>query len=468
MPEEIQLSDSNSMHLQIEEDRKKAFPEAPLIAVFRRYVRGRQNATYTPNQQIILRGVNGNRKADNLCNKVVTETSNRLKLLRFNVAVESVRKFLDELYTKNQLAKLAKDVHLATVRDGNFCLSLNYDVEASRVTIHKEKWYDGKSGIFVGYGDNGQPAYAFKDWKTSRGKERRIIWWPDKIERYIRDGDGWKPFILDEDQGQWPVPWVRPDGTPLGLPIIHFANGSDDDSFYGASLLDGGVLGMQDDVNDAQVNITSSARLTGAQMLFFFGIGPDLDEATGQPKPMRVGPGAVFTSENPDAKAGAIPAGDLSQLKEAYQIKIQALARMTNTPMYLITGGDWPSGEALLQANQPLIEQVEALAESIGPAWATVAHRATELANVFGKAGLDEDAFIQAVFQPVNTRDPLTQSTIATAIAPFVSKKEVLRVLGYSPQQSDQILAELKEEGTQAHLLSVADITPALPPGREQ
>jgi hypothetical protein len=467
MTQVIALSDSISTHSQIEAERKAAFPEASLLAVFRRYVRGRQNSTYTPAQNELLRGVINNRKADNLCKKVIEETANRLELIRFDVANKTVSDFLAELFTKNQLADLQGDVNFATLRDGNFCLSLNYDGDTKSVTLHKERWWDGKTGIFVAYGDDNQPAYAVKDWETTDKQQRRVIWWPDRIERFILAGKGWQPIILPEDNGKWPVPWVRPDGSPLGLPIVPFANGSDNDTFYGASMLDGGVLGLQDEINDAQTNITSTARLTGAQMIYATGITLEDDEATGKPVPLRVGPGAIFTSERPEARFGAIPAGDLSQLKEAYMLKLQALARMTNTPVHLITG-QWPSGEALLQAQMPLIKQVETLAKTIGPSWATVAHRATELANAFGNAGLDENALIQAIFAPADKRDPLTQSQVAAGVAPFVSKKEVLRILGYSPQAIENILKELAEEAGQAHLLSVGDVIPALPPGRVQ
>jgi excinuclease UvrABC helicase subunit UvrB len=52
----IIISDSKAIHTQITEDRKAAFPEASLLKVFRRYYRGRQNATYTPAQNAFTWG----------------------------------------------------------------------------------------------------------------------------------------------------------------------------------------------------------------------------------------------------------------------------------------------------------------------------------------------------------------------------------------------------------------------------
>lgn len=467
MTVDTQLSLVESTHQIIEAARKQAFPNASLVKRFREYARGYQKGTYNRQQEKMLRGVTGNRYCDNICRKVIEETANRLELARYEVASAQVSQFLNDLFIKNQMADLSGDVHFSTLRDGNFCLSLRWEEEGGRVTLHKERWWDGEEGIFVAYGVNGQPVFAFKDWKTDKGQKRRVIWFPDRIERYIENGAGWQPFRLPEDEGHWPVPWVRRDGKPLGIPIVHFANGSDDDKFYGASELDGGILGLQDDINDAQRNLTIAARMTGAQMMYGTGVKLQKDDA-GNDIPLQIGPGVTFTSEQPDSRFGILPAGDLSQLQSAYMTKLQAVARMTNTPIHLITGGDWPSGEALLQATQPLIKKVERLAKTIGPAWATLAHLATEMANVFGNAGLDEDSLIQAVFSPADKRDPLTQSQIAAGYAPFVSEREVLRILGYGPEAIDRILKERKDEATQAQLASVADTTPNLPQDRQQ
>jgi hypothetical protein len=440
------LSDSKNMHSQIQADREAAFPkgEAPLVNTYRRYTRGRQNQTLTTEQVSLLKGVLGNRFCDNICKLVVSETANRLELLRFSVADDNVDTFLNTFFVKNALADFSSDVHFSTVRDGNFAVVLGWDSATGRVILNKEQWWNGKTGIFVAYGPTNMPAYAVKDWTNQDGKQRRVIWFPDAIYRFILAGAVWEPYFLPGDTA-WPMPWTRPDGSPLGLPVVHFGNGSDNDTPYGASTLEGGVIGLQDEVNDAQRNITTAGRLTGAQMMYATGISL-LDEDGIETK-LRVGPGAIFSSDNANAKFGVLPAGDLSQLEKAYMIKLQAIARMTSTPMHLITG-QWPSGEALLQAQKPLIQKVYNLAKTIGPAWATVAHRATEMANVFSKAGLDEKAMITSVFAPPEQNDPVTQTAIANGRAALISKQEGLRILGYSPEQIKQIIAELKEEAS--------------------
>jgi hypothetical protein len=114
-------------------------------------------------------------------------------------------------------------------------------------------------------------------------------------------------------------------------------------------------------------------------------------------------------------------------------------------PQHLIAG-DWPSGEALLRAEGPLADRAEALIRVVGPSWASVAHKATRLANTFGRAALNEQLLISSVFAPAERRDPLTRAQIATAEAPFVSRRETLRTLGRSPADIERIIAELKDE----------------------
>lgn len=432
----------NDLHGDIERERDAALPDARLVSRFRAYYRGRQRGTLTTAQQQLLHGVTGNRFADNVCKKIITEGANRLELLRYEVSNAGVRDFLADLYTKNTLADVSGDVHVATLRDANSGLSLAWDAARTGVTLHRERWWDGMTGLFVAYGDDGTPVYAVRDW-TRSGVKLRTLWFPDEIRRFVADGRGWRPRTSDAEPNGVAA-WAKGDGSPLGIPVVHFANGSDDDSPYGASELDGGVLGFQDEINDIQRDLTTAARMTAYQM--FTATGVETTDAAGNPVPFRVGPGAVFKSKSPDARFGTLAAGDLSQLERAYRVKLQAVSRMTDTPVHLITGGDWPSGEALIRAEQPLVAKVRRAGKTIGPAWATVAHRATEVANTYGAAGLDEAALIVAVFAEAERPDALTRATTAATVSKYVSEHEVLRLLGYAPEAVEGIMRERETE----------------------
>jgi hypothetical protein len=385
---------------------------------------------------------------------ILLACTSRLQITRFDCDAEAVTEYLHDLWVLASLPLLFKQVIYATARDGNHAVTLSWDNVAARVRLTRERWWDGRSGIFVAYDDLDQPTYAVKEWKNQQGKLRRVVYWPDRIERYIQEGEGWQPFRLNGVN--WQEPWLDRNDGPLGLPLVHFrmvytsndSSEDDSDTSYGISELDGGVLGVQDEINDIQRDITASARYAGFQMMYGTGITLEKD-SSGKVKPPIVEPGAFFADASPSAAFGILPPGDLTQLVEAHKVKLQTVSRMTATPMHMISG-DWPSGEALVRAEQPLVEKVMAMGEALGPAASSLMHKATLLANTFGNAGLDSEAMISTVFAPPDRRDALTLSQIASVAAPYVSRREVLRILGKSPDQQDQILKEMDEDKQRA------------------
>ena len=446
---------AETIHQRIDRERKAAFPKPQILKEFRNYARGVQRSTLTAEQQAALRGVTGRRFCDNVCKMVLLSATQRLQLARFEVEDDAVLQWLVQFWTLTNLPTLSNQVHWATLRDGNHAVSLTWDNEKEHVRLAREKWWDGKTGIFIGYDDQDVPTYAVKEWKNDQGKMRRVVWWPDHIERYIAEGSGWRPFDLNKET-PWTEKWAGKDGLPLGLPVVHFRNAympndsSDDDvdTSYGSSELDGGVLGLQDEINDIQRDITSAARFTGYQM--YWGSGVTLKEDENKNTiPIKVEPGAFVTTENPEGRYGVLAAGSLSQLEKALLLKLKAISRMTATPLHQITGGDWPSGEALLQADKPLVKKVVAVGVVTGPAWASVAHKATLLANAFGNAALNVDKMITTIFQSPEWVDELTKAQIADAIRPHVSLQEVLRVLGKDPEAIKKILEEIAQENKQ-------------------
>lgn len=445
----------SGIHTQIEEARKDAMPWASTIKTFRQYARGRQRGTLTAAQQRILRSLLGNRFSDNVCAMVLEQLSNRLILARFEVeGAASVEQWLRTWWTLNHMPTLSAQVHYAMLRDAVSAVSLGWNGE--RVVTERERWWNGTDGVFIFY-DGSEPTWAVKEWKTKQGR-RRTVWYPDHIERFIGVDGGWRAYRLPTDPQEGPIYWQDQARQPLGLPVVMFANvqtpadadddaSKDGDPIYGASELDGGLLGLQDEINDIHRDITAAARFTGYQMMYATGVQPEQDDA-GEEIPLRVEPGAVFQSQNADAKYGVLPPGSMAELERTLNIKLGAVSRRSSVPMHLF-GGEWPSGEALIRAERPLIDKTENIGRFTGPGWASVAHKSARIANAYGQAGLDEAALITSVFMPAEGRDPITQAAIANARADYVSQREVLRLYGYSPERIDQIMAERAQEREQ-------------------
>ncbi len=451
------MPEPGTIHTRIEEDRKNSQAELSRwsdLRIFRRYYRGRQRGTLNADQMRILQGVIGNKFAHNICKKIVNTKAHRLEMARWDVDNQAVVDFLFQLWTKNQVPDLFADMVVACIRDGNTCIGLNWvpSSDGGRVGLFLERWWDGQSGMFVHYDSYGQPDYAVKEWKTPNNQKYRTIYFPDRLERYQSIGEGWSLYSLPGDpltSTSGILPWVKGNGKPLGIPVIHFPNGNDDDTNYGASELDGGVLGFQDQINAIQHDITAVSLLTGSPRTTSKGFALEEDD-DGKKKMPKTGPGAHWHADDPTAEWGILEPGQVGPLKEGLMIKVDAVCQMTNIPVHAITG-DWPSGEAIFRSEMGLVNDGEKLAKKVGPAMSSVAHRATEMANAFGSGPqLDEEALIRTIFAPLDKRDPLTLVMFAEKTAPFVSEQEVLRILGYAPEKILEILAEREAEAAAA------------------
>lgn len=443
------------------------------IPLFREYSEGRhkRESSLTEGQQMILEGLLENIFCDNMCHRIIAEAVNRLILLRFDVqegeGQERVQGFLNNWFVTAALDDISGETHYDTLRDGNFALSVAWDNETQKVVVYREPWWDGDTGVFVAYDALGKPLYATKEWYSIKGK-RRVVWFDDRLERYLAEQGAasfsslWQPYVLPDDDEGWPIDWTKTNGAPLHIPVIHFPNSGRGSLNYGWSELAGGVLAFQDQLNDLQYAMSACGRLTGYQMYYLFGVKLKSNAATGEPEQPEIGPGAFFYSENPNAKAGVLGAGSIGELLNLYMTKKASLAHMTSTPQHLLIGGQFPTGEALIRAEEPAIAKAERQIKKFRGRWATVAHRAIEIANAYDPEyrtnPMDENLLIQAVFDAPDRRDMLTKSVVVRNAQGILSQRESLRALGYSPQEVEKIFQECVEErqlmGEQAAELS--------------
>lgn len=436
-----------SLHDQIDRERKVANPDVANLATYRRYAEGDQDGTLTPDQKLMLGAVAKHPYADNVADMILAAWASRLVLTGFNVEDGTVSEWLEGFFVRNQLNDLSYQVNYATGRDGNHAVLLRWlpddraaipdnpmdeagelpvSYRPGRVTVHSEPWWDGKTGVWVAYDDRGRPAYAVKDFEVMIEQQqgppakrmRRTVYFPDRIQRFLQDGAGWIPYPLDGEPETGIVPWTKRDGSPLGIPVIHFAFRRFGRPRYGVSEFAGGFLANQDHINSIQQDLAAAASLIGFQILTATGVSFDA-----APK---LNPGTILHTSKDAARFGAIPAGDIGQLTSALETKLQTVARDSATPMHIIKGGDWPAGIALVQAEKPLIAKVMRLAASIGPSWASAAHRATEMANAFGSESLDEDALIVTRFADPEQLDQLAQAEVAKAKADAQMALELL------------------------------------------
>ena len=477
------------IHAIIKEDRdttsiQSGFSWSDLIT-FRNYKYGKQKLELTDKIKDKLKGIGVDTFADNICNQIVSESNGRITFTGWTCKNEAVKNWLDEFFKLAKLDRRQSDFHNETLTDGNFAVAVRYDEDLERVKLYKEKWWDGESGIYLHYGDDAELEYAVKEWSetelvTGEGNvksevriKRRLVWFADSVYRWkslSTESTKWVPAPLDSDES-WPLPWLDKDGDPLGIPYVHFPNVYKTYGDYGVSELDGGVLGFQDMINDAQLSISLSVRYTGAQIYWGTGVNLDgkKDNNSSDTKTLEIMPGSFIHSPNPEAQFGVLPAGDIDKQIAGYHLKLKRVSQMTATPLHTITGGDWPSGEALLRAEMPAVNKAWTQIFQFATSWIEVATKALKMYNRFsGKSEIDYDitkGIIEAQFIDPERRDAISRSIMVHNLAANISKKEALRIMGYSEEKAQDIYDEILEEGQDASEAIIAQMRAANPTG---
>ncbi len=440
------------------------------VVTFRKYTAGEHAITLTEKQKDILAGLVGllgHEYCDNICGQIVSEVAGRLQFLKWESADAPVKAYLDLLFESAGLKNLSTRVHYDMSRDGNVGVSLSFDTVKNRVRLYRELWWDGDSGVFVFYSPEypDQIEMAVKEWTVHEINgtkyKRRTIWLSGEVQRWIDKGgtgEGWEEYKGEgaDRSEMWPLRWVQKSGDPLSIPFVHFPNAGNTTDEFGLSELSGGFVGSQDQINDLQMTISSAARFTGYQMYTITGMKYEIDEATGQPKEIQVGPGAVLKSTSKDTSFGALPAGDLSQLISAYEHKLTTIARNARIPLHRLGQGNPPSGEALLRAEGPAIAKAERQVYVLKDRWADLGDKIIELERRWGSLagttlGTESGGAqpVSAIMEEPDRRDKVAKSVIVNNLAGRLSIRESLRMMEYSEEEVIRIYGEIVEEMAQ-------------------
>ena len=409
---------------EITERRLYDFPNPEVIQEYRKYAAGDHLDTLSPKQRALLKSRQRHPLVDNIVDLVLNTAVSALRLEGWGIAseapttvddgeqvsdrgAEELQGWLDGLWIRNNVKRLQAQVTYAALRDRDSAVSMQW--RNGQVRLAREPWWDGESGIYVAYDNNDEYEFAVKEWSHRKpdGNEvkRRTVYEFGRIHRWYAEGEGWKPY---EEPGLPPEERWGTDARPLPIPIVHFPNGTRfTEGVYGESDIKD-LLGLQDDINSVQRDISASAMMTAFQRLFYSGVT--------NPGMIKLEPGGASGDDNPQARVTVIPAGEPERLIGVHEHKRQSIAVGSRTPMHSITG-EWPSGSAILQADMTRRDKAEQQSDVHGPLWTMVAHRATEIANVYGAAALDEKIPIVSNFMPSERVDDLTRLEVDQARA---------------------------------------------------
>lgn len=432
------------------EDEKRA---QGLIVLARRYYDGQQAVAMTARQKAWLDLHPGKTQfVVNISATVVDAVTERLRVTGFDAPGEETAAQVWAWWTKNRMDALQVEVHRAAVRDGEAFVLTAWNNETRRPDfVFHPRFVDAQAGgdgygMWMEYehGDPfGAPLRAVKQWgerqADNKARTRQTHYYPDRIEKWIQDGD-WREY-QDEGDASWPLPWLLPNGAPLGIPVAHFRNPG-----LRSELAD--VIPLQDALNKAWLDILAASDSTAFRMLVVLGFVPTLDgnePAADGSNLLQVAPGQMLaTRKRPgEVSVESIEPASLEPLLQVEERIVHRAAQVSDTPLSRFQFTRQIAAEGTLrQLDAPLIAKIELRQTLFGNAWEDVCHQALRQAAAFDGQRLDMNRQLATVWMPAAVRDDKTQIAVAQGKQALgVPEPMLWSELGYDAQQIEDMLA---------------------------
>jgi hypothetical protein len=426
------------------------------------YYNGNQGTRLTERAKTYLQAC-GLEFAENFCEVVVDAFAQRKRVVGF----ESEDDTLTEWATKTLWNELRMDAKQGTVHhvealkgDAFLIAGIGVGRSGKRMPVLH---YNPPEKVKVVYDedDGDRIAYAVKAWTTSttgvsnpggQPVRRMNIYFPDRIEKYFTlasDNHNWarwlEPDPDDKQATRWPTPWVKATGEPRGVPVFHFRHKARGDT-YGRSRIHG-TLPQQDAFNKSAIDLFQVLDSMGFDQRYVI-TGVELGQ-------LKLVPGELWKLPE-GSQVGRLDAQDVDGLLKAMEAQLQRIGGRSKTPMTMLwLSGEPPTGEALKTAFAPLVGDVEESNVPDGNTWEDAVAHCAELWNDFSEDGLslNPEAFasLSCVWDSPEPRNDESEVTVAEGKQRLgVSKRTLVRELGYDPDVEEQQRGEEADKAAEA------------------
>lgn len=375
--------------------------------------------------------------ADNLCPAVVDAVADRLRVIGFGVeeGLETATATAWEIWRANRMDRRSGEVHVEALRSGDAYVIVWPDEEGL-----PRLYPQSGAAMTVHYNEDmpGSMDYAAKFWPVE-GKLRLNLYFPDRIEKYVsrkqvdalpETSKGFEPHEVLGELWPLPNPWEI-------VPVVHFANNTGVGEFGRSELSD--VIPLQDALNKALADMLVAMEYVALPQRWATGLDVDLDEVTGKPKvPFTPGVERVWAVGDPAVTFGQFDPANLQQFLAVQDSFRMEIARVSGTPLHylMLGGGEFPSGEAMRTAEARFLAKVEDRQLAFGNSWEDVLRLALMMS---GESGVGLSTL---------WRDPTPRSAKEVAEVSLikeqlgVSRDQILRELGYSPEEIERMATE--------------------------
>lgn len=281
--------------------------------------------------------------------------------------------------------------------------------------------------------------WAAKFWIDETKRGRCVLYFPDRIERYVT-AQAIRPVNgLPGDKAAW-----QPDGEIMPnpqdrVPVFHFANDADLGEYGQSELRD--VMPIQDGLNKSVADMLVAMEFAAYPQRWGTGIQTETNPVTGREEAeFEPGIDRLWKAGDEMAKFGEFAAADLDKFINVTNRFKAAAADVVGVPAHYMqmTPGNWPSGESLKTAEARFVAKTQDRQNAFGAVWAE--------ALTFAAAinGVTLDRQIEIVWQDASPRSEIDAATVAgIKVSQIgVSKEQAQRELGYTEEQIQTMGAE--------------------------
>ena len=380
---------------------------------------------------------------DNFCNVVVDALAERLNVIGVDTTNDAVDEWAWKLWQQNHMDYTQVVVHTETVMLGDSYLLCDWDEVES-----KPRWSHQISEMIVPHYNEvtREIDWASKKWlqHTEIGAEpvtRLNLYFPDRVEKYLARGGVWAKF-QDEDDTDWPVPWVMRDGSPLGVPLVHFRNRPLGMDFGNSEIND--IIPLQDMLNKTLIDLVMILDTQAFPQRYTVNINHGSSR-------IDIMPGSIteFHTEDAGGQVGQWSAADVAGALTTLETIVQHIAGTSRTPQHLfqVVGGT-PSGEALKTAESGLVNKAKQRMVNFGNSWEMCIKMALRIQEAFGtRVAAPDDLIIEVAWDDPETRNEEAHlNTLKSKMELGITKHQLWREMGYSQEQIDEMDGEETQE----------------------
>lgn len=421
------------------------------------YLKGRHRLSFATEK---FRNAFGNlfrELAVNYCRRVIGGLSDRMMLDCIEKGGKDDEQF-KEWARLNRLDSIQGDVHKDAFAFGDGYIIVNEAKDGTQRMYRQNPrccrvMYDPELPQRV--------LFAVKLWRQIDGFWRLNVYTPDGTARFISTSRELRREVSQEDRDKNPMQnaptqikgfkpmqgeaWIA-NPVPL-VPVFHFAHEPSIDGMGNSELET--LIPLQDGMNKTLCDLLVGMEFQAFRQRWATGIEVQYDEK-GQPiAPFINDSNRFWYSGNPDVNFGDFGTADLKQILEvlsSFRVDICCLSHIP--PHYLfLTSGQFPTGEALKTAEQPLVDRLSKIQMRWGDLWEAITSYALD-------GSPDALPDYEAKWKEVTPRSRKEESAADYQEAQTAEIKHGLdvpleqlqRELGYTDEQIKEFAEKIKDE----------------------